>query len=200
LTGRAPCHARARPWRSSAWFDPISCFLAAAIVARQGRDPRLFGQAGLGRAAHARRAIERDPRPFGEEPLKRWLIFNSALLIPTGNSASHHAQRRQGRALQVGLDGPARGAAPTWQVGRQRFKRAIGSVIERSDYGEHRNVRRTSARHWRRTLEPKDRACTNRTVEVNALRLHRARPVPQAATPWTAAGGLACVGDPCLDG
>src|SRR5438552_649536 len=33
-----------------------------------GQRPAPSGQAGLGRAANARRAIERGPRPFGEEP------------------------------------------------------------------------------------------------------------------------------------
>ena len=35
-----------------------------------GPRPAPSGQAGLGRAANARRAIERDPHPFGEEPPK----------------------------------------------------------------------------------------------------------------------------------
>jgi hypothetical protein len=68
-----------------------------------GPRPAASGQAGLGRAANARRAIERGPRRFGEEPPRRWPIFNSAFLIPTGNSASHRARHRQGRALRVGL-------------------------------------------------------------------------------------------------
>jgi hypothetical protein len=38
-----------------------------------GPRPAASGQAGLGRAANARRAIERGPGPFGEEPPKRWL-------------------------------------------------------------------------------------------------------------------------------
>lgn len=63
------------PWRSSAWrlCDPVP---ADAIVARQGRDRRLPPMWGsvarptraglLGRGA--RRAAERDPRPFVEAP------------------------------------------------------------------------------------------------------------------------------------
>jgi hypothetical protein len=39
----------------------------------RGPRPAPSGQAGLGRAANARRAIEHGPRPFGEEPPKRWL-------------------------------------------------------------------------------------------------------------------------------
>jgi len=59
--------------------------------------------AGLGRAANARRAIERGPRPFDEEPPKRGLIFNGAFVLPSEDTASHRAQHRQGRALRVGL-------------------------------------------------------------------------------------------------
>jgi hypothetical protein len=72
LTGRAPCYACKRPWRSSARSNSRSCFLAAAIVARQGRDPRLPARRGSVarpiRAAllrrDARRAAERNPRPL----------------------------------------------------------------------------------------------------------------------------------------
>ena len=39
-----------------------------------GPRPAPPGQAGLGRAANARRAIERGPRPFGEEQPKGWPI------------------------------------------------------------------------------------------------------------------------------
>ena len=68
-----------------------------------GPRPAASGQAGLGRAANARRAIERGPRLFGEEPPSRWLIFSCASLMPTGDLASHRARHRQGRALRVGL-------------------------------------------------------------------------------------------------
>ena len=43
-----------------------------------GPRPAASGQAGLGRTANARRAIERASRPFGEKPPKRGLIFNGA--------------------------------------------------------------------------------------------------------------------------
>jgi len=88
-----------------------------------GPRPAASGQAGLGRAANARRAIERGPRRLGEEPPRRWLIFNSAFLIPIGNSASHRARHRQGHALGVGLrpslDGTcARRSSETARSGR----------------------------------------------------------------------------------
>ena len=43
-----------------------------------GPRPAPSGQAGLGRAANARRAIEHGPRPFGEEPPTGRLILNRA--------------------------------------------------------------------------------------------------------------------------
>ena len=43
-----------------------------------GPRPAASGQAGLGRAANARRAIERDPCPFGEGAAQEKIKFNSA--------------------------------------------------------------------------------------------------------------------------
>src|SRR5262249_61817448 len=72
---------------------------------------------------------------------------------------------------------------------RQRTERRPGSVIVRSDYGEHRDIRRTSDRRWRRALELEDRACADGTVEVDALRGPRERFGSEPAPPWTPASG-----------
>jgi len=77
-----------------------------------GPRPAPSGQAGLGRAANARRAIERGPRPFGEEPPRARLISNRPCSVdgntlgastPTNHVGSHLARRHQGQALRVGL-------------------------------------------------------------------------------------------------
>jgi hypothetical protein len=75
LTGRAPCYDLAEAVPIIGMVLVKGWFLAAAIVARQGPRPAASGQAGLGRAANARRAAERGPRLFGEEPPKAWLTL-----------------------------------------------------------------------------------------------------------------------------
>jgi len=101
-----------------------------------GPRPAASGQAGLGRGANARRAIERGPRPSGEEPPTRRLIFNSAFLISTGNSASHRAQRRQGRALRVGLRPSLDGACARSSSDLARSGRGNGLQVEQGNWTE----------------------------------------------------------------
>ncbi len=102
----------------------------------QGPRPAPSGQAGLGRAANARRAIEHGPRPFGEEPPVRWLIFNRAFLMPAEDSASHRAQHRQGRALRVGLRPSLDSACARRNSGAARSGRGNGLQVEQGNWAE----------------------------------------------------------------
>ena len=58
-----------------------------------GPKPAPSGQAGLGRAANPRRAIERDPRPFGVEPPKEGIKLNTAHSLPGSNAAGAFVKR-----------------------------------------------------------------------------------------------------------
>ncbi len=99
-----------------------------------GPRPAASGQAGLGRAANARRAIERDPRPFGEEPPTRWQIFNRVFLMPSEDSASHRARRRQGQALRVGLRPSLDGACARRSSDAARSGRGNGLQVEQGNW------------------------------------------------------------------
>jgi hypothetical protein len=101
-----------------------------------GPRPAASGRAGLGRAANARRAIERGPRPFGEEPPKRGPIFNGAFLMPSGDRASHRAQHRQGRALPVGLKPSLDRACSRRSSDAARSVRGNGRQIEQGNWME----------------------------------------------------------------
>ena len=68
--------------------SPKSSFLAAAIVARQGRDPRLPAKRARS-PANAGRAAERGPRLFGEEPLKACLVISRACRSPASRSSDN---------------------------------------------------------------------------------------------------------------
>ncbi len=107
---------------------------------------------------------------------------------------------RSSRQSQISVGSQRAGPYGDRDMLRRRFERPPSSVIVRSNHGEYRDVCRTSDRHRRGALETEDRSCADGTVEVNALRLHRARFVPKAATPWTATRGLACVRGPGVDG
>jgi len=92
--------------------------------------------AGLGRAANARRAIERGPRPFDEEPPKRGLIFNGAFVMPSEDTASHRAQHRQGRALRVGLRPSLDRACARRSSNAARSARGNGLQTEQGNWTE----------------------------------------------------------------
>jgi hypothetical protein len=90
---------------------PAKAFLSCGSDRRPaGPRPAASGQAGLGRAANARRAIERGPRPFREEPPKGRPISKhprsarQTLLRGDANHVgSHRARHRQGHGPRVGL-------------------------------------------------------------------------------------------------
>jgi len=114
---------------------------------RRPRGPRPAppGQAGLGRAANARRAIERGPRPFGDEPPRGRLIFNRPCSVdgntlgastPTNHPGSHRARRRQGQALWVGLRPSLDHACAQRSLDTARSGRRNGLQIEQRNWME----------------------------------------------------------------
>ena len=128
----------------------------------QGPRPAPSGQAGLGRAANARRAIEHRPRPFGEEPPRGRLIFKRPCSVdgntlgastPTNHLGSHRARRRQGQALRVGL--------------RPSLDRAFARCSSDAARSGQRNGLQIEQRNWMEMASPTRAArcirvrCTN---------------------------------------
>ena len=110
-----------------------------------GPRPAASGQAGLGRAANARRAIEHGPCPFGEEPPRGRLIFNRPCSIdgntlgastPTNHPGSHRARRHQGQALRVGLRPSLDRACAQRSFETARSGRRNGLQIEQRNWVE----------------------------------------------------------------
>ena len=109
-----------------------------------GPRPAASGQAGLGRAANARRAAERGPRPFGEEPptFKPKHTLSAARRsarqswTPDRLSVSRCARRHQGHAPWVGLRPSLDRACAQRSFDAARSGRRNGLQIEQRNWTE----------------------------------------------------------------
>ena len=131
-----------------------------------GPRPAASGQAGLGRAANARRAIERGPRPFGEEPPRQTYKSKQALSMtwkgphqswtPDRLSVSRCARRRQGHALWVGLGPSLDRACAQRSSDAARSGRRNGLQIEQRNWTEM-----SSKTPLTRSCQEHPQGCTN---------------------------------------